>query len=124
MLNAEQHAGAGLEDLVNELTRLLQEDAAEVIARVAEGAATATVNGAADAVAAASGPSITRTWQTRRDDRVRPAHEAAEGSTLPVNQPFEMEGWPVRYPGDPLAPLSLTANCRCRLLYHATGGEE
>ncbi|WP_329317340.1 phage portal protein (plasmid) [Streptomyces sp. NBC_01278] len=116
-LDAEQIAGGDLDQLVAELSRILQEEAPEIIERVAESAAIATVNGAADAVAAATGPMVLRTWHTRQDDRVRPAHEAAEGTTLPVNTPFQMEGWPVRFPGDPLAPLSLTRNCRCRLYY-------
>ncbi|WP_167162965.1 phage portal protein [Streptomyces sp. MBT27] len=119
-LDAQQHDGAPLDDLIGELQRLLLEDGAKVVSHVAEAAATATVNGAADAVAAVSGPFVSRTWLTRRDDRVRPAHAAADGTTLPVTKPFEMEGWPLRYPGDPLAPLSLTANCRCRLRYSAT----
>ncbi|QUW84443.1 hypothetical protein SMIR_39400 [Streptomyces mirabilis] len=41
---------------------------------------------------AAADPDIERTWQTRRNDRVCPAHAAAEGVTMPVNQPFEMKG--------------------------------
>ncbi|MYX26766.1 phage portal protein [Streptomyces sp. SID8381] len=117
-LDEGQQAGAALTDLIGTVGQMLGgEESTNVIASIAESAATATVNGAADAVAAAVGPGIARTWRTRRDERVRPAHAAAEGVTLPVKQPFEMEGWPVRFPGDPLAPRSLTVNCRCRLHY-------
>ncbi|MFP1628855.1 phage portal protein [Streptomyces sp. 5K101] len=124
-LDEAQQAGAGLEALIGAVTEMLQgEESTHVIGSIAESAATATVNGAVDAVAAATSPNIERTWHTRRDDRVRPAHAAAEGLTLPVKQPFEMEGWPVRFPGDPLAPRSLTLNCRCRLRYRATGVEQ
>lgn len=118
MLDEAQRADTPLDALVGTVGEMLQgEESTHVIGSIAESAATATVNGAVDAVAAATSPGIQRTWQTRRDDRVRPAHAAAEGLTLPVKQPFEMEGWPVRFPGDPLAPRSLTANCRCRLRY-------
>jgi hypothetical protein len=115
-LDEAQNAGAELGDLIDLVTQEML-PTADVIGHVAESATTATVNGAVDAVATATSPDIERTWQTRRDDRVRPAHAAAEGVTMPVKQPFEMEGWPVRFPGDPLAPRSLTLNCRCRLLY-------
>ncbi|MFF4276139.1 phage portal protein [Streptomyces sp. NPDC001536] len=122
-LDEAQNAGAELSDLIDLVTQEML-PTADVIDRVAESAATATVNGAVDAVAATTGPDVERTWQTRRDDRVRPAHAAAEGVTMPVKQPFEMEGWPVRFPGDPLAPRSLTVNCRCRLRYRtAPSGE-
>ncbi|MFF9192652.1 phage portal protein [Streptomyces rochei] len=117
-LDEAQRTGVGLDELISTVAEMLQgKESTHVIGTIAESAATATVNGAADAVAAATSPDIERTWQTRRDDRVRPAHAAAEGTTLPVKQPFEMEGWPVRFPGDPLAPRSLTVNCRCRLRY-------
>jgi HK97 family phage portal protein len=117
-LDEAQQAGANLNALLGTVAEMLQgEESTHVIGNIAESAATATVNGAVDAVATATGPDIERTWQTRRDDRVRPAHAAAEGVTMPVKQPFEMEGWPVRFPGDPLAPRSLTLNCRCRLRY-------
>ncbi|MGG2460139.1 phage portal protein [Streptomyces sp. RGM 3693] len=119
-LDDGQRSGASLSELIDIVEeRLRGEGSTRTIDITAESAAIATVNGAADAVAAATKPSIKRTWQTRLDDRVRPAHAAAEGQTLPVNEPFEMEGWPVRFPGDPLAPLSLIANCRCRLHYRA-----
>ncbi|MFI5990270.1 phage portal protein [Streptomyces sp. NPDC051362] len=86
-------------------------------ARVAETCAVSTVNGAADAAAEGAGPGVVRTWITRKDDRVRPAHRALQGKTLPVGQPYEIDGAQLRYPGDPFAPIALTINCRCRLHY-------
>ncbi|MFK0295634.1 phage portal protein [Streptomyces sp. NPDC090442] len=118
-LDDGQRSDANLSELINIVEERLGEGSTRIIDITAESAATATVNGAADAVAAANEHSIERTWQTRLDDRVRPAHAAVDGQTLPVNEPFEMEGWPVLFPGDPLAPLALTANCRCRLRYRA-----
>ncbi|MER6109364.1 phage portal protein [Streptomyces hirsutus] len=88
-----------------------------LIARVAETCAVATVNGAADAAAEHAGPDVVRTWVTRKDDRVRPAHKRLHGKTLPVGTPYTVDGSSLRYPGDPFAPISLTVNCRCRLHY-------
>lgn len=88
-----------------------------LVARTAETCAVATINGAADAAAESAGPDVVRTWVTRRDDRVRPAHKALHGKTLPAGTPYQIDGAQLRYPGDPFAPLALTINCRCRLHY-------
>ncbi|MFJ7054702.1 phage portal protein [Streptomyces albidoflavus] len=88
--------------------------------RIAEMCAVATLNGAADAAAESAGPDVTRTWITRKDDRVRPEHQALHGQSLLVGTPYEIGGAQLRYPGDPFAPPSLTANCRCRLHYATT----
>ena len=55
-------------------------------------------------------------WVTRRDDRVRPTHAAADGQTVPVGEPFIVGGWALMCPGDPAAPLVETAGCRCVLI--------
>lgn len=55
-------------------------------------------------------------WWAVRDDRTRPAHRAANGQTRRVGESFSVGGFPMRYPGDPLAPPDLTTNCRCSLL--------
>ncbi|MEU2585323.1 phage portal protein [Streptomyces avermitilis] len=91
----------------------------ELVARVAETCAVSTINGAADAAAEGAGPGVARTWITRQDARVRPAHKALQGKTLPVGVPFQVgtDGAQLRYPGDPFAPIALTINCRCRLYY-------
>ncbi|MET8696945.1 phage portal protein [Streptomyces bauhiniae] len=89
-----------------------------LIERIAETCAVATINGAADAAAEHAGPGVVRTWVTRGDNRVRPAHKALNGKTLPVGTPYTVDGASLRYPGDPFAPVSLTINCRCRLRYN------
>ncbi len=62
-------------------------------------------------------PEILRTWRTRDDDRVRPAHREVDKRTEVAPNPFMVGGFMLRYPGDPAAPLHLTAGCRCRLTY-------
>ncbi|MFD5856058.1 phage portal protein [Streptomyces chartreusis] len=106
-----------LEDLERTVIRFYEAAAPALISRVTETCAVATVNGAADAAAESAGPGVVRTWITRQDDRVRPAHKALHGTTLPVGTPYEIDGAQLRYPGDPFAPLALTINCRCRLHY-------
>ncbi|MEV0487376.1 phage portal protein [Streptomyces sp. NPDC050508] len=110
-----------LDDLVALVRTAFTDMAPHTINGASEAAAVATVNGTVEATAAAIGPGIVRTWVTRRDDRVRAAHEAVDGTTLPVNTPFDVDGFPMRFPGDQFAPLHLTINCRCRLRYRTEG---
>ena len=58
-----------------------------------------------------------KTWVTRRDDRVRGEHAVLQGKTVPLGEPFGVDGFSLRFPGDPLAPPHLTINCRCRLRF-------
>lgn len=63
----------------------------------------------------AKAPGAGKRWRSRDDGRVRAAHRAADGKTVPASGWWMMDGFPVRYPGDPLAPLYLRAGCRCRI---------
>lgn len=58
---------------------------------------------------------LTKTWLTRKDPKVRAAHAFLEGKTVDFGEGFAVSGSMLRFPGDPLAPPSLTYNCRCRL---------
>lgn len=58
-----------------------------------------------------------KVWQTMRDARVRAAHAAAQSQTVPIAQPFSVGGYLMMYPGDPSAPMTLVARCRCRMTY-------
>ncbi|GAA2439724.1 phage portal protein [Streptomyces glaucus] len=106
-----------LADLERTVARFYEDAGLGWASRVAETCAVSTINGAADAAAESAGPGVVRTWITRQDDRVRPAHKALHGKTLPAGTPYEIDGSQLRYPGDPFAPIALTVNCRCRLHY-------
>jgi HK97 family phage portal protein len=67
----------------------------------------------ATALQKTAGKLITKTWQTRRDALVRPAHAKVLGQVRPVGKPFDVGGAKLRYPGDPAGPPHLTRNCRC-----------
>jgi len=73
----------------------------------------------AAAIFAAAQIKAKKTWRTRGDDRVRPAHAAANGQTLGVDDPFIVMGQRLQYPGD--SSLGATAanvcNCRCSAIY-------
>ncbi|MEU6460320.1 phage portal protein [Streptomyces sp. NPDC046976] len=117
--NAQEDPDLDVEALKHVVSGYYESAGPEFVARVAETCAVSTVNGAADAAAEAAGPGVTRTWITRQDNHVRPAHRELQGKSLPVGVPFQVgaTGAQLRYPGDPFAPLALTINCRCRLRY-------
>lgn len=121
LLGQAQDVTGDIEDLLALVRTAFADIGPRTAVGIAESTAVATVNGAADATAAAIGPDIVRTWVTRGDDRVREAHADVDGITLPVTEPYDVDGYPMRYPGDQLAPLYLTANCRCRLRYRTEG---
>ncbi|MEU6756001.1 phage portal protein [Streptomyces sp. NPDC046685] len=122
-LQDAQQGTPTLDDLVDAVAAHYQADTPALVARLAEASAVATINGAAEASADSAGPDVIRTWITRGDDRVRPAHKALHGTTLPAGTPYTIDGFTLRYPGDPFAPIALTVNCRCRLHYDVEEGE-
>lgn len=60
---------------------------------------------------------VEREWHTREDERVRETHRHADGQVRILGEPFDVGGYPLRYPCDPLAPPSQTRWCRCWLIY-------
>lgn len=60
---------------------------------------------------------IWKIWRTRHDDRVRYLHQELEGARVPFDGTFVVDGIHIRYPGDPEAPIDMTAGCRCHLNY-------
>ena len=59
-----------------------------------------------------------KTWITRRDQKVRSEHTILHGKSIPLGEGFMEDGALLRFPGDPTAPLHLTINCRCRLKFN------
>lgn len=59
----------------------------------------------------------TKTWVTRRDGRVRPEHVLLHGKSVDIGEQFDINGVKMRFPGDPIAPPSMTINCRCRIKF-------
>ena len=58
---------------------------------------------------------IERTWNTARDERVRPTHVAASGQKRGLDESFVVGGALLRYPGDSRGSARETVHCRCRV---------
>jgi hypothetical protein len=56
-------------------------------------------------------------WLTAQDERVRDSHADADGQTVAIDQPFDVGGASLDYPGDPDGPDEEVFNCRCTLVY-------
>ena len=61
-----------------------------------------------------------KTWWTAGDARVRPSHAAMHGVELPRDEPFDLDGGQLMYPGDDSmgADEGEIINCRCSVLYN------
>jgi hypothetical protein len=65
-----------------------------------------------------SAQSVRKVWNTTMDGRERETHAILNGESVGLNEAFvSVSGSRLRYPGDKLAPLSETAQCRCNLTY-------
>jgi hypothetical protein len=73
-------------------------------------------NHAAMQTAAEHVPGLKRQWLSARGHATppRPAHAAASGQEVGVDEPFIVGGEKLMYPGDPAGSPGNTINCRCR----------
>lgn len=66
-----------------------------------------------------TGQRITKGWLSQRDNRVRDDHIIADGQRIGLNQPFNVGGSQLMFPGDWThgAKISQIVNCRCVLIF-------
>ena len=63
------------------------------------------------------GIKVKKQWMATLDDRTRDTHAELDGQIRDIDEPFEVDGMEIDYPGDPTADPSLVYNCRCTLVY-------
>ena len=66
---------------------------------------------------------VKQTWVATLDGRTRHEHRVLDGQTVGIDEPFEVDGMKIRYPGDPTAPPELVWNCRCTTIAQIEGFE-
>lgn len=82
------------------------------IDRVAKWLGTYTVNDATFQAAGARGVRYKR-WVTMHDNAVRETHVVADGQIVRIAGTFDVGGFDLRFPGDPVGPAEIWINCRC-----------
>lgn len=117
----EEKMSGGTEAMRAAVRQALSPDEYEgYVNRLAQTEASISVNAARHDMAMAlyrNGAQIEKVWTTRDDERVRLTHFDAEGQSVPFTAPFWVGGVPMQHPGDPTAPASEVANCRCQARY-------
>lgn len=71
--------------------------------------------------AAKMGVHLEDVWIATLDGRTRHEHRLADQQSVKVGQPFILDGYKLRFPGDPAAPGYLVYNCRCTVIGKLTG---
>lgn len=90
--------------------------------RVSKWLGTYLVNDATYRAAGARGTRNKR-WVTMHDGAVRETHAAVDGQSRPIAAPFNVGGYELRFPGDPVGPPEIWINCRCIVQAAALRGE-
>lgn len=56
-------------------------------------------------------------WIATNDERTRDSHRDAHGQVVSIDEPFDVGGVQLDYPGDPSGPPEEVINCRCVVRY-------
>lgn len=67
------------------------------------------------------GIELEQEWQATLDGRTRHEHRKLDGQSVPVGKSFTVDGYEIKYPGDPEAEPEMTYNCRCTLVANIKG---
>lgn len=62
------------------------------------------------------GIQLKKQWLATLDGKTRHAHRMLDGQTVDVEESFQVDGYKLKWPGDPSAPGYLIYNCRCTMI--------
>lgn len=65
--------------------------------------------------AQAMGIEVQKRWNSTLDYRTREMHRLLDQETADLDEPFEVEGYEIQYPGDPNGAPEMVYHCRCTL---------
>ena len=118
--------GESIPNIAKRIAKTLGEINHKATIRYARTAATAAENaGKQDAFKRATemGVKMMRVWEAVHDNRTRHEHRMLDGQERGVDEPFEVDGETIMYPGDPAASPGMIWNCRCGLTAKVKGWE-
>lgn len=110
--------GESIPDLTKRLERVTGGDHAAAIRNARTMITGAQNAGRIDAMDRAKdmGIPVMKQWLATLDDRTRHWHRELDGMKAETDEPFEVEGYKIMFPGDPDADAEMVYNCRCTLL--------
>lgn len=115
--------GESLEETAKRFTQLTEMNYRQSV-RYARTATTGAQNaGRVDGYKRAEklGVDMKQIWLATLDSRTRHEHRVLDGQEVDVGEPFIMDGFKIKYPGDPAAPAHLLYNCRCTVIAKVKG---
>lgn len=110
--------GKSVKGLSDDLQKRIPTMSRDSAIRAARTAVTGAQNaGRQDSYVAANkmGIKIRKRWVATKDSRTRHAHGMADGKTVDYDQPFDIGGEKLMYPGDPSGSPWNVYNCRCTM---------
>ena len=110
--------GESIPDLTKRLERVTGGDHAAAIRNARTMITGAQNAGRIDAQERAKdmGIPVKKQWLATLDDRTRHEHRELDGMIVETDEPFEVDGYRIMFPGDPDADPEMVYNCRCTLL--------
>lgn len=119
--------GMDREELIAEIESLLAVSGADVdidVEEIADSIDPEDIAAAGGIAAIVAALTVTKTWVATLDDRTREAHAEADGQTVGLDEPFNVDGEDLEYPGDDAGDIANTINCRCSVIYGIGGADE
>lgn len=117
-----QQAGDGIDTIAKRISSnvgIISRQRGALIARTeTHGAA----NYGADGAARATGLTLQKEWVAAEDERTRIAHSEADGQIVDMDQPFDVGGELLMFPGDPIGSAGNIINCRCAVSHLVDDG--
>ena len=111
--------GESIPNISRRIARTMGESNRKSTIRYARTAVTGAQNaGRVDAYKRAEkmGIEVEQEWLATLDKRTRDPHRELDGQRVSAGHPFLIDGYKIKYPGDPSAPGYLIWNCRCTLV--------
>ena len=115
--------GDSIPDLAKRLRNVTEMNRASSIRNARTSCTSAENKGRMDMIhdAEDKGVKTKKVWIATMDNRTREAHMELSGVEAEPDEPFEIFGMKIMYPGDPDAEPEMVYNCRCTLGYHVVG---
>ena len=115
--------GESVDDLSKRLRKVTEMNRASSVRNARTAVTSAENKGRMDMIhdAEDAGVRTKKVWLSVHDGRTRDTHLALSGMEADPDEPFEIWGMQIMYPGDPDAEPEMVYNCRCTMTYRVVG---